>query len=619
MINFNQLKLTVDDVYSFVGIEKKDDQLYFYFPKGFENKLEEIDTFDEKRKLFFLFYRIFHKFKTICLEKGYLDENSKILKSDRDGIIDNEQGSDIIENEVEENIFYSKLTSIDTILETYNEPKILSLVYRTSKSEILDYSQSYKFLHRAIFLPNNAAYVDYMYLPRKQMQFQSTDLVAMYCYLLWEVKQQLHQEIAGKIKALAEHFQHSYLSAEYSLFHEQYYSQVIDILKDTLEMIDHNTPLKDADYWDFYEAIELFLYGERKETKDGKIWGISNFHSIWESMCLTYICNHKDFDDLLHLDTQFLSKNLVEKINHVTKKIDLSNTFKINNSKVNPDAVIISPILENIPKRQYNLLESNWNDHGYYTEFKEQDETKKKWSELPDINIAYLNQPEGYHTINELNQIYSLNGRILIISEPLPQKFYSFWTIPKTLDKDKVYKMYYFNHIFLIAVLNNYFSWEMFKQNILTPKGVTEKWDSTVLTKSLFRYYNDNKSIRNPLQCIREEFELFIKSFLSLFQLGRIKIYDIKYLSSNYFQDGLNREKLKERSIRKQFVYEYLIEKQLTKNEDEYSDLKIQSKFWIPGFRLDSLSEPLNFMDNYIELYKINFETVANEYIYGEM
>ncbi|MDJ0508128.1 MAG: hypothetical protein QNJ64_02560 [Crocosphaera sp.] len=192
MINFNQLKLIIDDKYSFVGIEKKDNELCFYLPKGFEYKLEKIETFDEKRKLFFLFYRIFHKFKNICLEKGYLDENSKILKSDRDGIIDNDLGSDVIENEAEENIFYSKLTSIDTILETYNEPKILSLVYRTSKGEIFDYSQSYKFLHRAIFLPNNAAYVDYMDLPRKQVQFQSTDLVAMYCYLLWEVKKQLN-------------------------------------------------------------------------------------------------------------------------------------------------------------------------------------------------------------------------------------------------------------------------------------------------------------------------------------------------------------------------------------------------------------------------------------------
>ena len=159
----------------------------------------------------------------------------------------------------------------------------------------------------------------------------------------------------------------------------------------------------------------------------------------------------------------------------------------------------------------------------------------------------------------------------------------------------------------------------MFKQNIRTPLGVTEKSNSNVLTKSLFRYYNDTKSIRNRLQCIREEFELFIESFLSLFQLGGVEVYDIKYLSSNYFQDKLKKEELKERSVRKQFLYEYLIQKQLEKNKHQYSDLKIQSYFWIPGFHLDSFGKKLDFMDDYIKLWKIDFETVANEYIYGEM
>ncbi len=609
MINFNQLKLTVEDKYSFVGIEKKDNKLYFYLPKGFEKKLEEIETFDEKRKLFFLFYRIFHKFKMICLEKGYLDEKSKILKSDRDGIINNNLGSDIIENEAEENIFYSKLTSIDTILETYNEPKILSLVYRTSKSEILDYSQSYKFLHRAIFLPNNAAYVDYMDLPRKQVQFQSTDLVAMYCYLLWEVKQQLNQEIAGEIKALAEHFQHSYLSAEYSLFHEQYYSQVIDILKDTLEMIDHNTPLKDADYWDFYEAIELFLYGERKETEEGKIWEISNFHSIWESMCLTYLCNYKDFDDLLHLDTQFISNNLVEKINNISKQIDLSNTFKINNYKVNPDAVTFSNILNNIKETTYYVQRNNWYDghySRYYTKFYVKLDSNN--SNINEIKIAYLEQKPSQHTINKVKQYYSREKLCLVICEPLPKQFYSFWSISDNLHLNEINQMYYFNHIFLIAIFNNWFSWKTFNENILIPLGVTEEWNSNVFTISLFR--------DNNLNVIRKKFELFVKSFLSLCQ---ITIHDVKYLSSNYFEDQSKREELKERSVRKQFLYEYLVQKQSKKNKNEYSDLKIQSHFWIPWFHLEFFREKLYFMDDYIKLWKIDFETVANEYIYGEM
>uniref|UniRef100_UPI0018E55547 hypothetical protein n=1 Tax=Cyanothece sp. BG0011 TaxID=2082950 RepID=UPI0018E55547 len=78
-------------------------------------------------------------------------------------------------------------------------------------------------------------------------------------------------------------------------------------------------------------------------------------------------------------------------------------------------------------------------------------------------------------------------------------------------------------------------------------------------------------------------------------------------------------EKLKEKSIRKQFLYEYLIQKQLEKNQDQYSDLKIQSQFGIPGFRLDSFSKKLDFMDDYISLWKIDFETIANEYIYGEI
>ncbi|MDJ0508040.1 MAG: hypothetical protein QNJ64_02110 [Crocosphaera sp.] len=328
---------------------------------------------------------------------------------------------------------------------------------------------------------------------------------------------------------------------------------------------------------------------------------------------MTYLCNHKDFDELLHLDTQFIANYLVQKISNVTKKIDLSNTFKINNYKINPDAVIISPILEPIPKRQYNLLESNWNDYGYYTEFKEQDDTKKKWYELQSINIGYLNQTEGYHTINELSKIYSLYEKVLIISKPLPKEFYSFWKIPKTLDKDGIYKMYYFNHIFLLSILNNYLSWEMFKQNILTPLGVgvTEKKQDNVFRLSLFRGYNINR--------LQEMFELFTESFLSLFQLGGVDIYDIKYLSYNYFQYQSKREELKERSIRKQFLYEYLIQKKLEKNKEKYSDLKIQSHFWIPGFRLDSFSEKIDFMDDYIKLWKIDFETVANEYIYGEM
>ena len=48
MINFQSLKLVVNDTYSFVGIEKRDEQLLFCLPKGFNDQLSELETFASK-------------------------------------------------------------------------------------------------------------------------------------------------------------------------------------------------------------------------------------------------------------------------------------------------------------------------------------------------------------------------------------------------------------------------------------------------------------------------------------------------------------------------------------------------------------------------------------------
>jgi len=55
------------------------------------------------------------------------------------------------------------------------------------------------------------------------------------------------------------------------------FERVINILKEALDTIDQRTPLKDADYDQFYDAIEQFLYGNWQCADDGEIWGINNF------------------------------------------------------------------------------------------------------------------------------------------------------------------------------------------------------------------------------------------------------------------------------------------------------------------------------------------------------
>src|SRR4028118_1954006 len=123
MINFNSLKLIVHDRYSFVGIQKQDDELYFYLPKGFDDRLSELDTFVGKRDLFFLIYKILGTFKKICIEKGYIDDIGELGTQDRDGVINSHRGSEIEDEEDDsKNIFYPKLDIIPPFLKAYEDP-----------------------------------------------------------------------------------------------------------------------------------------------------------------------------------------------------------------------------------------------------------------------------------------------------------------------------------------------------------------------------------------------------------------------------------------------------------------------------------------------------------------
>jgi len=613
MIDFNELELVVKEKYSFVGIERQDGKLRLCLPKGFSEDLLQ-DTFDAKRDLFFLFYRILDKFKDICLEKGYLENQDKIRTSDRDGVIQSSQGAKItVVGEEETHILYSKLDIIDSILNSYDEPKILSLVYRLGKSENLDYDQLYRFLHRAVFLPNGAAYINYMDLPRQQVQFAVTDIVAMYCYLLDEIKQQLKQEIKSELKALSEQFRQHYIRGNYSLFQEQDRSHVIDILKEALELIDRHTSVKDSDYWQFYEAIEVFLYGELKQTEEGEIWGINNFHTVWESMCLTYLIKENRPENILFLDTQWISESLSNSVSKTTKVIDLSNAFNINNSQLVPDAVIYRDIEDLISKDRkvtykFYPMMKNWNDKDYLTRFYCPNNYQHK------IRIAVRDLPTQKHTVQLLKEIYTLNNSILFIDKPLPDKFYSYWKINiETLNADtvsgKIHELYYLNHVFYLAIKKHIFSDNYFK------KEMNQLLKSDVFHRSLFRIdlrKDDKEYIINQ---VTEDYQKFLKKIFSL-GLDKIEIIDVKYFEEKYFFNADNIEKIKATSVRKQFVYEYLLAKYIQKHQSKFSQSKIVSEFWIPGDRQnDGIENKQKFMDGYIELCSLDFETVAQTYL----
>lgn len=121
MINFAELELKVNTNYSFVGIQKEGSKLIFHIPKGFSE--DEITTFDTKRDLFFGLYRVLNVFKQVCIDKGHFQTRVVTKADDRDGVVEDDTGSEITSDNDSKNIFYSKIDALGSILDAYDELK----------------------------------------------------------------------------------------------------------------------------------------------------------------------------------------------------------------------------------------------------------------------------------------------------------------------------------------------------------------------------------------------------------------------------------------------------------------------------------------------------------------
>lgn len=566
MLNFNDLQPVVRDTYSFVGIAKEGDDLLLHLPKGFD--ASTVSTYDQKRDLFFMLYRILRQFKSICVEKSYLKPDHLGMKTpDRDGVLKGEDGKAIatVPNEDDPLIFYGKLDWMGALLNANDELKIAALVYRLGRTEKVDYSQLHRFMHQGVFLSNGNIYIDTMTLPRPQVQFESTDIVAMYCYLLEAVSVQLGDVVSPEVTALGERFRERYLGIEASLFNEQDYGLVLNELKDALDTIDRHTSLKDEDYYTFYEAIERFLYGRWQSADEGEIWGINNFHMVWESMCLTYLAKTVSSESLLWLDRQFVPNAVLQAIDTASKWLDLSSTFNCNGKELRPDAVVFSALaLSEDAGKVYFLRQRAWDDYGYWTTF------SIDLGNIDEIKVGYIDQPGHDHSFNELKKVCKVQGSALVIDRPLPARFYSYWSVDSGDSAVQWTALKYFNHIYWAALQQGVRSPEGIKEYLEKSLGVKHSSRNTpnVIELSLLRFTDWNS--------IQEEFRDFLQQVL------QFQIIDVKYNDVAYFQNEANRQAIKARSVRKQFVYEYLLQQSIEPTVEKNAPIHIDSAFWVP-------------------------------------
>jgi hypothetical protein len=269
-----------------------------------------------------------------------------------------------------------------------------------------------------------------------------------------------------------------------------------------------------------------------------------------------------------------------------------------------PEAIVFESIPHKIKgEKTYKVgdskLSDKWDDSYYYTTINGIDINGQ-------VRVAYIGQTPNNSTINKLRELelyeFDEKSKKVIINAPLPKHFYSFWEINFPLDPEELHKMYYFNHLFYRAIT----------KYIIDPDIFIQKLDKYI---SKFNVLKGSVLKDKKTADLKKQFNDFSQLFLNKYKY--FEIIDIKYLDTKYVRDRNKIEEIKRRSIRKQFVYEHLLQKTLKKREAQYSNLSIRSSFWLPSYQPDDselLQDSSPFMDGYIKLKNVNFKLLAETY-----
>lgn len=269
---------------SFVGIMKNTDGIFeFRLPVGFSD-FPEAD-YQSTKNLFFSMYKTFRKFEE--QHKGkYLDD----IPRSKDSATTSGSAYSFLDKNDDEVLLYSKISTIDNILSTYDDLMINTIIRTEGNTEHVNFDKIEGYLDKAIYI-DDVIYIDEYESTKNTLDYSIHSIIELYSFILCEIKKELQEEVSVEIRNYYNSFRELHLSHEDSLFSEDTFESTISILKDVLDKIDRVTAYKDSGYWEIYTAIEIFLYGDfnsEKTNDDGIFWGINNFYQIWEDMCNVY-------------------------------------------------------------------------------------------------------------------------------------------------------------------------------------------------------------------------------------------------------------------------------------------------------------------------------------------
>ena len=590
-----------------MGLQQEQGQLKFYLPHGFDEFNSQ--SFSDVKSVFFLLYKTLRK----------LERDNLSSASDRDGARQADGGFRLTLSDEEPFVLYSRLKTIDAILDKYDDTTIVSLTRHLALNEDIDYSKFERIAEYAKYTSNHTPVFDRVPNYTRHLGYSTTDLVSMYCFILMEIKEQMKEMegIREEIKTLARAFRRKFLTDKSHLFSSTGYSTTIRLLKDALEIIDKHTPYKGDDYWDYFEALEAFLYFEPSFGQGGGIfWGVSNFWSVWEDICHSYaFTQYTDSVMFADVDTED-GQNLQGLPKRVFVADNFVNPFYSNleGKWLIPDLVVLDSIdvgahgdlqqslNQFFEKYMLQVRKDNWDDYGHKTAFKldigrvdnprQKHSTNLKVAKLDDM-LSSDEPDSAYYDVSDITE--NSTSRI---NEPLPPSHLSLLYVDEELQnffdtKQELFSLLYaLNHIPLL--------------HIVEPRRIPldRLKNSSIFSVSLFRGLDVDSYIDDLSEIMRD---------------SGYKIIDYKYYPFNYCSDFQSLPYATKQRVRSSLTKQVLYNHALEENN---KGLSVSSEFWLPWYFQDgstTIDELENvdeaFSERKIKVMRLNFINAVESYL----
>ena len=271
--------------FGFVGIRKNpaDGSQEFWLPQGFQGFPE--GSFSDTVDAFFLLYRVMRTFA----EGERLREDTSSPRREAFEIRDS--GVTYADFEETSPLTFAKLNILEDVLRAFDELALASVLSKSALRTPESYERIDRHLHQAIYSENDSIFIEKLPTSRLEVVRGETDLVRLFSYIYLELAERVlgRERVPQAVVDSAHSFREEYLPDSVGLFHEGSFSITLAVLKEVLDRIDRTVAYKDEDYWKLYDAVESFLYGSLDpESDEGVIWGVTDYHPIWEEMCHAY-------------------------------------------------------------------------------------------------------------------------------------------------------------------------------------------------------------------------------------------------------------------------------------------------------------------------------------------